>query len=287
VFIAWLAPRGIVAAAVASLFAEQLTNEGLPEGVQLRALVFLVIAVTVLVQGLSGGAIASWLGVRRPTNTGWVIAGANALARTLGATLKKAGEEVVLVDTDPAEVAEASRMRLRALQGNILDDSMMQRTDLESRRGALSLIPNEAVSLLVAQKARRDYRLAHAFVVTAPGEDRETPERVEELGARVLFGVGTDVVAWTGEITRGNAAVHSYRYRGSEELDLRDVASGDSRLPLVLEQKGQATPVSDASRVRTGDIVHFLELDGLAPPEGFEPALEVASTPGAAGTPDA
>jgi hypothetical protein len=45
--------------------------------------------------------------------------------------------------------------------------------------------------------------------------------------------------------------------------------------------------VSDASRVRTGDIVHFLELDGLAAPEGFEPALEVASTPGAAATPDA
>lgn len=64
-FIAWLAPRGIVAAAVASLFAERLEAHGTTVGTELRALVFLVIAVTVVVQGLSGGAVAGRLGVQR------------------------------------------------------------------------------------------------------------------------------------------------------------------------------------------------------------------------------
>ncbi|MGH7465266.1 MAG: cation:proton antiporter, partial [Longimicrobiales bacterium] len=210
-FVAWLAPRGIVAAAVASLFAEQLTNEGLTEGVQLRAMVFLVIAATVLVQGLSGGMIASLLGVRRLSNTGWVIAGANALARTLGGILKKAGDEVVLVDTDPAEIAEARRSGITAIEGNILDDSVLQRADLESRKGAISLIANEAVSLLLAQKARRDFRIAQTFVVVGPSEDQAAPQRVEALGARVLFGVGIDMVNWLGEITRGGSTARAYR----------------------------------------------------------------------------
>ncbi|MGH7447106.1 MAG: cation:proton antiporter, partial [Longimicrobiales bacterium] len=208
-FVAWLAPRGIVAAAVASLFAEQLTNEGLTEGVQLRAMVFLVIAATVLVQGLSGGMIASLLGVRRLSNTGWVIAGANALARTLGGILKKAGDEVVLVDTDPAEIAEARRSGITAIEGNILDDSVLQRADLESRKGAISLIANEAVSLLLAQKARRDFRIAQTFVVVGPSEDQAAPQRVEALGARVLFGVGIDMVNWLGEITRGGSTARA------------------------------------------------------------------------------
>src|SRR5690606_26097071 len=53
-FIALLAPRGIVAAAVASLFAQQLGARGVADGDALRGLVFLVIAVTVTVHGLTG-----------------------------------------------------------------------------------------------------------------------------------------------------------------------------------------------------------------------------------------
>ena len=283
IFVAWLAPRGIVAAAVASLFAEQLTSEGLPEGVQLRALVFMVIAATVLIQGLSGGAIASMLGVRRLTNTGWVIAGANVLARTLATTLQRAGEDVVVIDTDPAEVAEASRSGLTAIEGNVLDDTVLQRADLESRRGAISLIPNEAVSLLLAQKARRDYRIAQAVVVVGPGENREPVERVEATGARVLFGRGIDMMTWAGEIARGNASVNAYRYNGEDDLDLGELGGREDRIALVLAQRGYAAPVSEQSRVRTGDIVHFLELADGSPPDGFEAVAEDEAAAAASG----
>lgn len=283
-FVAWLAPRGIVAAAVASLFAEQLTNEGLPEGVQLRALVFLVIAATVLIQGLSGGLIASILGVRRLTNTGWVIAGANPLARALGQTLKKVGEDVVLIDTDPAEIGEAARSGVRAIQGNALDDSVLQHADLESRRGIVSLIPNEAVSLLLAQRARRDYRIAHAIVIIGAGEHRSSGARLEALGARVLFGGGTDLMQWSGEIARGNTAIREYRYTGDDDVELGGISGTDSgRLPLVLVQRGQGSPVSDQSRARQGDIVYFLEMAGSQPAEDFEPALPGARAQGTTG----
>ena len=53
VFVAWLGPRGIVAAAVASLFARQLEEAQLGNGLELRALVFMVIAVTVIVVSLT------------------------------------------------------------------------------------------------------------------------------------------------------------------------------------------------------------------------------------------
>src|SRR5690606_10759304 len=69
-FIATLAPRGIVAAAVASLFAQQLLARDLPVGEQLRAMVFVVIAVTVTVHGLTGGFIARALDLRRPSGNG-------------------------------------------------------------------------------------------------------------------------------------------------------------------------------------------------------------------------
>ena len=115
-FIAWIGPRGIVAAAVASFFAASFADKGLPGGLEMRALVFLVIAVTVVSAGLSGGFVANLLGVRRPSQMGWAILGANALARGLGKLLREDGQEVVYIDTntDHCRAAEADCTRVPA-----------------------------------------------------------------------------------------------------------------------------------------------------------------------------
>jgi len=61
--ISWLAPRGIVCAAVASLFALRLADAGVPGGSTLKGLVFLTILLTVVVQGLTAPWLAAWLGL--------------------------------------------------------------------------------------------------------------------------------------------------------------------------------------------------------------------------------
>lgn len=57
----WLAPRGIVTAAVASLFAIRLEQAGVVGAGRLQGLVFLTILLTVGLQGLSAGPLARWL----------------------------------------------------------------------------------------------------------------------------------------------------------------------------------------------------------------------------------
>jgi NhaP-type Na+/H+ or K+/H+ antiporter len=59
----WLAPRGIVTAAVASLFAIRLELAGVVGAGRLQGLVFLTILLTVGLQGLSAGPLARWLGL--------------------------------------------------------------------------------------------------------------------------------------------------------------------------------------------------------------------------------
>jgi NhaP-type Na+/H+ or K+/H+ antiporter len=59
----WLAPRGIVTAAVASLFAIRLEQAGVVGAGRLQGLVFLTILLTVGLQGLSAGLLARWLGL--------------------------------------------------------------------------------------------------------------------------------------------------------------------------------------------------------------------------------
>jgi NhaP-type Na+/H+ or K+/H+ antiporter len=61
--LAWLAPRGIVTAAVASLFAIRLEQAGVVGAGRLQGLVFLTILLTVGLQGLSAGPLARRLGL--------------------------------------------------------------------------------------------------------------------------------------------------------------------------------------------------------------------------------
>ena len=61
VFLAWLAPRGIVTAAVASLFSIRLEQAGVLGAGRLQGLVFLTILMTVGIQGLTAKPLAYFL----------------------------------------------------------------------------------------------------------------------------------------------------------------------------------------------------------------------------------
>jgi len=129
-FLCWVAPRGIVAAAGASLVADTLTRSGLEIGNELRAMVFLVIAVTVLVQGLTAGFVAQLLGLRLPAHSGYALLGANALARTYARIFRAAGDDVVLLDSSPEACREAQAEGLRVIYGDGLSESMLARAEI-------------------------------------------------------------------------------------------------------------------------------------------------------------
>jgi mannitol/fructose-specific phosphotransferase system IIA component (Ntr-type) len=111
VFLSWIAPRGIVAAAMASLFAIRLQEQGHPEAAYLETFTYAVIAATVTLQGLSAPWVARLLGVERSDRRTWVLLGDPTLVVALGRGLRQAGVKVVELggsstieeDLDPAD----------------------------------------------------------------------------------------------------------------------------------------------------------------------------------------
>ncbi|MGB5134972.1 MAG: cation:proton antiporter [Prochlorococcaceae cyanobacterium] len=85
--LSWLAPRGIVTAAVASLFAIRLEQAGVVGAGRLQGLVFLTILLTVGLQGLSAGPLARWLQLTEEP-----AGAAGAAAALAAATSEAAGE---------------------------------------------------------------------------------------------------------------------------------------------------------------------------------------------------
>ncbi len=88
IFIAWIAPRGIVAAAVAGAFAPGLTEMGFLGAEKLVPLVFTLILLTVMLHGFSIGWLARRYGLAASQNNGVLLVGESPWSLELAQELK-------------------------------------------------------------------------------------------------------------------------------------------------------------------------------------------------------
>ena len=116
----WIAPRGIVAAAMAGVAGLRLQNAGYPGTELVMPAVFALIAATMLLHGFSLEPLARRLGLHLGEGDGVLIVGASSWATDLASALHQAGVNVTLADTYPGALREARRRKLAVLQVELL-----------------------------------------------------------------------------------------------------------------------------------------------------------------------
>ncbi len=195
-YLSWLAPRGIVAAAVASLFALELQRKGIEGGLELRALVFLTIAITVLMAGTTGGLMARALRLKRPAASGYMILGANPLGIALAKRLHTAGVEVELLDPDAARCEAARQAGLSARLLPAFDEAALEAVGADDHEGCVLVTTNEHVNLLCAQALRELSGRVKLFVGLETQDTGITAAMVEQIDAQVLFGHARNLARW-------------------------------------------------------------------------------------------
>lgn len=265
-FLSWMAPRGIVAAAVASFFALKMDEAGVEGGAALQALVFLVIAVTVTLNGLTGGFIASLLGVRLAPATGWLIVGAGPLGLALGRALRQAGQAVTFLDSSATESHAAEEEDFPVIFGNALEQSTLLRANLDRFSGGIAVTPNEELNFLFAARARDDFGMARVWAAIRLRNGHLTPDMIHSISASVLFGGNCDPEAWTATLRKSDASVETWEYRGRTPVEARGDRMISSKLhsavlPLLHHKGRRVLPLSEMTRVRKRQKVSFLMLD--------------------------
>jgi len=149
-FLMWLAPRGIVAAAVASIFAFELSELGYHEAELLAATIFLVIVGTVIFYGLTAGLVARRLGLSEQNPQGVLIIGAHLFARNLAEHLNRLGFRVVLLDSNYRQVISGRLAGLEVVHGNALSEETLDELELGGIGRMLALTGNDEVNTLLA-----------------------------------------------------------------------------------------------------------------------------------------
>ena len=184
-FIAWMAPRGIVAAATSSTFALGLTQAGVGGGAQnLIPITFIVIVATALIYGLSGGPVARALGVASTGPGGVLLLGATPVGRAVGRALHDRGL-TVLVWTGNDEYARAAKADgLSVYQGNPVSDASEDApSELDELEYALCVGSDEALNAMVATDLSEYFGRDRVFQLAA--SDERTAEFYTR--AQVLF----------------------------------------------------------------------------------------------------
>ena len=187
-FLSGIAPRGIVAAAVSSLFASKLTAAGFEQARSLPPLVFLMIVGTVLLASLSARPLGVRLGVADPDPQGFLILGADPVARTVARALHAQRIAVLLADTNFSHVAAARVEGLQAYYGSLLSDRSDDELRLSGIGRLLALTSNDEANALTALKYAREFGSANVFQL-APGRSNSERGRLGgERRGRSLFG---------------------------------------------------------------------------------------------------
>lgn len=254
-FIAWIGPRGIVAAAVATLVATALDNAGFAGGQRLRAMVFLVIAVTVVLAAFTGGPIAKLVGLsQRPR--GWLLLGANALAVTLAQLLEQHGEEVTVLDRSVEHCRRAESLGISVIHDNGLDDETLRKAKISARAGVAAVTSNNEINLLFIQKAEDLGNVPKRFAALKRGAYGASMKMVHSDGGHVLFGDEYNVERWMGWLEDSEASIEEMT-AGSETTLRHEVKGARLAIPLVHRRGRTVRPVADDLALRSGDVVSF------------------------------
>ncbi|HRW05347.1 MAG TPA: cation:proton antiporter [Caldilineaceae bacterium] len=150
-FLSWVAPRGIVAAAVSSLFVFDLLEFGYDEARLLSPLVFLIIVGTVLIQGSTAKPLARYLKVSEADPQGFLLMGATPFSMALAEALQDAGFLVRLIDSNQQNVIHARLQGLDIEHGNLLSTFVEETLDIDGIGRLLALTSNDEANALACQ----------------------------------------------------------------------------------------------------------------------------------------
>lgn len=196
-FVAWIAPRGVVAIAVTSLFALRLEDFGMKDADALVPLVFGVVIATIFAHGFSAAWVARRLGIDKGKGEGVLLVGANAFTTALGVALQGMGLKVMVADTAKFALRSARKKQLEVYRGDILDEVTQDTLDMLQFQHVIAATDSDSYNALVCADLGPEVGM-DKMAQTGVDEDRrargrgrvllEQGETIDELQQRVAAG---------------------------------------------------------------------------------------------------
>lgn len=256
-FLAWIAPRGIVMVAVSGLFALRLSDLGYADGEVLIGLSFAVVVATIVAHGFTVDLVARWLGVKGTSRPGLLIVGSTPWTIALAQELQSLKTPVMVVDSSWQRLAPARRAGLPYYHGEILNEATEHNLDLSPFQVLVAATENEAYNTLVCNEFAYEIGRDTVYQLGEAVSDDDRHAIPPSLRGRALFKSGFGVT----DVNERQAQGWIFRKtKLSDEFsfdDAREHLPEAGHLLLLLRKDGTLRFFTHAARPdpRPGDTV--------------------------------
>jgi CPA1 family monovalent cation:H+ antiporter len=253
--IATLAPRGIVAAAVAALVAIRLSETGLQQAERLVPLTFFVIIGTVVIYSIVTAPLARLLAVSEPEPRGFLIVGSNSIARAIAKALTEVGFRTILADSN-REYIKAARMEGRAVfYGNPVSEEAEQELDLVGIGRLLAVSPDSELNSLAVLRYRHEFGRDRVYTIQTENEKSSSRHKAaSKLRGNIFAAEDLTYKKFASLLSQGaeikstrlsdDFTFDEYRKKHGKRAILLFALTPDSRL-RVFVPNGNLAPVSN------------------------------------------
>ena len=238
-FLSWLAPRGIVAAAVSSLFAIKLESQGVQGADQIVPLVFLIIIGTVVAQSLTAGMWARFLGVKAGSAQGLLIFGASKFARALAKVLLSKNVPVILADNNWDNIRLSRMDNIPVYFGNPASEHADNAIDMNGVGRLLVLSPYRQLNPLVTFHYQDLLGKNKVFGLNNSEGGSARHQLSESYQQRLcLFGESVSYARLASTMAKGGVIKITNITENFTFSDFKD-RYGEGALPLIYLQEGK------------------------------------------------
>ncbi|MCA0903552.1 cation:proton antiporter [Qipengyuania aquimaris] len=260
-FLAWIAPRGIVLVAISGLFALRLSDLGFTDGNLLIGLSFAVVVVTIVAHGFTVDFVAKLLKVKGATRPGILIVGSTPWTIALAEQVQEMKAPVLIVDSSWQRLALARQKGIPFYHGEILNEATEHNLELAPYQNLVAATENEAYNALVCNEFAHEIGRDAVFQLGEAAQSDDKHSLPESLRGRALFESGFGVEDVSERQRQG------WVFRKTKLSDEFDFEDAQERLPdaanmlLLIRRGGVIRFFTHASRPepRAGDtILSFL-----------------------------
>jgi NhaP-type Na+/H+ or K+/H+ antiporter len=274
-FVAWIAPRGIVLVAISGLFALRLAELGYADGNILIGLSFAVVVVTVVAHGFTIDLAARVLGIKGASRPGLLIVGATPWTFALAKQMEQLGTPVTIADTSWERLTPVRLGGLPVYHGEILHEATEHDLDLSPFQVLVAATENEAYNTLVCNEFANLFGRDAVYQLGEEGDEDDHRRMPESLRGRALFKTGMGV---EDLIERQASGWRFRKTRLSERFgfeDAKDNLPDAGQMLLLVRPNGTMRFFTHASQPvpKAGDTVI-----AYSPPS--PPAAEAGEAPG-------
>ena len=259
-FLSGMAPRGVVAAGITSLFALILIEAGNKEAELLLALVYIIIIASVFVYSFLASPMANWLKVTGRDERSVLIVGGGQMGAELGRVLAN-DREVRFLDLNAEVVNNLKRGGFQAVCGNALDPLYMEILHTEEVGAVLAMTGSSDHNLLIANLAQNQFHVQEVYVALQEGDEIKHASMIKQLQARRLFAKPYTFTYWHDQALR-KRLMHETRVveEGSPLIGHKmvDVRIPHGIQPLAVCRKDAMMIPYDDLRFEEGDEISLL-----------------------------